>query len=369
MRSQNSPVDGTTVFAEGNGAGLRNPMAMTTLLHLFVWAISLSYAFLDWGIYREKYLTHPDGWKLHFTGGMQAPWQYRMGIWIVVRWLNRWFHMKPYDALVLIDVFCLGLALWIVLSILKNSDGYKAAQATTQWLAIAGVLFLAEYYLIWGHWFQSADTIPSILFVALSLALVRGEIVQSRVLACFLLVCLGWVQGFIRADVAVVFHAGFFLAILFNRNAVVPLARAWQAGTSLLAALAAGCVQLYLMLIRFPNAKYGPEGVIQLAANVHPGMWLTMLLALLPFWCFLVLIVRKRYCPDSVTVMLLVSALLYLALWGTVGLLDEVRIFLPFAFALMPATALAFVGLMPKAKASGEGSVAVVSTPTAEQAP
>jgi len=180
-------------------------------------------------------------------------------------------------------------------------------------------------------------------------ALVCGEMVRSRLLACFLLVCLGWMQGFIRADVAVVLHAGFFLAILFNGKAVPPMGRMWQAGTSLLAALVAGCVQLYLMFLRFPNAKYGPEGVIQLAANVHPEMWLTMLLALLPFWLLSGSILKKRYRPDPVTVMLLTSSLLYLLLWATVGLLDEVRIFLPFAFALMPATALALIGLAPEA--------------------
>lgn len=346
MRSQNSPADGATVSSEGNGAYVRVPMPKSASLNLFLCAISLSYAFLDWSIYRRDFLVHPDGWKLYFSGGIEAPWQYRIGVWFVVRWLNQWFHLKPYDALTLIDVLCLALSLWVVLRILRNSEGYKVASALTRWLATAGVLFLAEYYLIWGHWFQTEDTMPSILFVTLSVAVVYGGIVQSRLLACFLLVCLGWMQGFIRADVAVVLHAGFFLAILFSGKAAIPLGKAWQAGTSLLAALAAGCVQLYLMFLRFPNAKYGSEGVIQLANNVHPEMWLTMLLALLPFWFLLGLIVSKRYRPGPVTVMLLVSSLLYLALWVTVGLLDEVRIFLPFAFALMPATALALIGLV-----------------------
>jgi hypothetical protein len=77
-------------------------------------------------------------------------------------------------------------------------------------------------------------------------------------------------------------------------------------------------------------------------------MWTTMLLALLPFWLLLGLVVSKRYRPGMVTAMLLTSALLYLPLWATVGLLDEVRIFLPFAFALMPATVLALIGRLPQ---------------------
>jgi hypothetical protein len=314
---------------------------------LLVSGISLSYAFLDWNIYREKFFAHPDGWMLYFSGQIDAPWQYRIGVWEVVKWLHRWFHFKAYDALTLIDVLCLALSLWLVLRVLRNFEAYKIASPLTQWLTTAGVLFLAEYYLVWGHWFQTEDTLPSILFVTLSVALACGEIVRSRVLACLLLVCLGGIQGFIRADVAVVLHTGFFLAVLFNGKAV-PLGRGWQTATSLLAALAAGCVQLYLMLVRFPNARYGPEGVFQLMNNLKPEMWATMLLATLPFWLLLGLIASKRYRPDAVMAMILTSSLLYFPLWATVGLLDEVRIFLPFAFALMPATVWALIGLMPQ---------------------
>lgn len=345
MTSHNSVSAGETLTSAGETSRQRTGR---WLVLLFVSAISLSYAFLDWEIYRQKFLVHPDGWMLYFSGGIQAPWQYRIGVWEAVLWLHQWFHLKAYDALTLIDVLCLALSLWLVLRVLRNFEDYKIASAPIRWLAMAGVLFLTEYYLVWGHWFQTEDTMPSILFVTLSVALVCGEIVQSRVLACLLLVGLGWIQGFIRADVAVVLHAGFFLAVIFSKRAV-PLGRAWQTASSLLAALAAGCVQLYLMRVRFPNAHYGSEGVVQLANNLKPEMWATMLLALLPFGLLLGLIASKRYRPGAVMAMLLISSLLYFPLWATVGLLDEVRIFLPFAFALMPATVWALIGLMPQA--------------------
>ncbi|MGB6931854.1 MAG: hypothetical protein WBD91_03715 [Acidobacteriaceae bacterium] len=348
MTGHNSASNRDSLSSAGGAPHRRSAMAPSWLLALFVAAISLSYAFLDWDIYRQNFLVHPDGWMLYFSGGIQAPWQYRIGVWEVVRWLHQSFHLKPYDALTLIDVLCLALSLWLILRVLRNFEAYKSASLPMRWLATAGLLFLAEYYLVWGHWFQTEDTLPSILFVTLSVALVCGELVRSRALACVLLVCLGWVQGLIRADVAVILHAGFFLAVLFNKKAV-PLGRAWQAVTSLLAALAAGCVQLYLMRVRFPNAHYGPEGVVQLANNAQPQMWITMLLALLPFGLLLALVIGKRYRPSAVMAMLLTSSLLYFPLWATVGLLDEVRIFLPFAFALMPATVWALIGLMPQA--------------------
>ena len=350
MRSREFTADRTASSPGEKNPDQRPRVIPSALINLFVVAMSLSYAFLDWDIYRTNFRLHPDGWKLYFSGGIQAPWQYRIGVWEVVRWMHQWFHLRPYDALTLIDIVCLALSLWGILRILRSFEAYKIASLTTQWLAIVGVLFLAEYYLIWGHWFQTEDTLPSVLFVTLSLALVCGEIVRNRQVACLLLVCLGVLQGFVRADVAVVLHTGFFLAVLFNQKNV-PLGRVWQAGTSLLAALAAGCVQLYLMLVRYPNAHYGSEGVFQFMNNLQPQMWLAMLLALLPFWLLLGFIAGKKYRPDAVTTMVLVSALLYLPLWATVGLLDEVRIFLPFAFALIPATVLALTGLVAEARA------------------
>ena len=348
MTSHHSASNGDSFSSAGKTSHRRTGMLQLWLLPLFVAAISLSYAFLDWEIYRQRFLVHPDGWMLYFSGGIQAPWQYRIGVWEAVRWMHHWLHLTPYDALTLIDVLCLALSLWLILRILRNFEAYKIASLPMRWLATAGVLCLAEYYLVWGHWFQTEDTLPSILFVTLSVALACAELVQSRVLACLLLVGLGWIQGFIRADVAVVLHAGFFLAVASSKKAV-PLGRAWQAASSLLAALAAGCVQLYLMRVRFPNAHYGPEGVVQLMNNLKPEMWATMLLALLPFGLLLGLVVSKRYRPGAVMAMLLTSSLLYFPLWATVGLLDEVRIFLPFAFALMPPTVWALIGLMPQA--------------------
>lgn len=323
-------------------------VAKPALLHVFLWAIALSYGVSDWSIYRDEFPPGSDMWKMHLRGGIEAPFQYRIGNWVLVDWLSR-LRVQPYDALTLIDVLCLVGALWALLFISTEIDGFQTMSVRTRWLTITGVLLLAEYYLAWGHWFQSPGTLPSVLFVVLSLALVDGRIVHNRPLACLLLIGLSVVQGLIRADVAVVLHAGFFLAILFPGNVAVPLGRVRQMIVSLLAALLAGCVQLYLMFVLFPNAKYGASGPVRFLSNLHPQMWLIMLLALLPFWLLLSLAAGKRYRPDVVTVMLLTSAVLYLPLWATVGLLDEVRIFLPFAFALIPATVLALMGLLPEA--------------------
>lgn len=322
-------------------------------LQALLWAISLSYGFADWVVYRNSLLLHPN-WQVRLQGGVQAPFQYRIGNWLVVDWLYRLSHIKPYDTLTLIDVLCLAFALWAILRVLERSEHFQTAPPAVRWLAIAALFVQVEYYLPWGHVFQEAATMPSILFVALSMMLMYGWTYglkrRSKDLAAFLLVALSCVQGFFRADVAVILHAGCLLAIVFNRKTIVPLGRRRQAIASLLAAFAAGCIQLYLMLIRFPNAKYGADGVLRLASNLHPGMWLVMLLALVPYWLLLSLIALRRTPLDGPEAMVITASLLYFVLWAAVGLLDEVRIFFPFAFALMPATVRALIGFLQQTR-------------------
>lgn len=318
--------------------------AQSAFLAALVWAISLSYGFGSWGIYRAHILLHGEEWKWHLSGGIRAPFQYRIGSWIVVDWLDRLGNIKPYNTLTFLDVICLAGSLWIVLLLTIHADSEDVAFSKNSfrlWFRIAVVLLLAEYYLAWGHWFQSPEMMPSILFVAISLALVTGKFFQKPLLPCLLLLLLSIVQSFFRADVAVILNIGFFLAILLFRKLRVPLGRVRLAITSAVAALAAGCVQLYLMRVRFPHATYGPEHVVQITTNLHPGMWLTMLLTLLPYLALWAILLRKQFCPSAPQTMLLAASLLYFVLWFAVGQLDETRIFLPFAFALLPATAMA----------------------------
>ena len=257
-----------------------------------MWAISLSYAFLDLSIYRDNFRVHPDGWKLYFSGGIQAPWQYRIGVWEAVRWMNQWFHLRPYDALTLIDVVCLAVSLWGILRVLHNSEAWKIASIPTQWLATAGVLFLAEYYLIWGHWFQAEDTLPSVLFVTLSLALVYGEIVRSRLWPA----CCSCVSAGSRIDPRG--RCGGAACRIFSGSPVqqksCPTGQSLATGNEPVAAFLAGCVQFV------SDAGAVSQRALRLGRRIpaveqsEAGNVATMSLATLPFWLLLGLIAAKN---------------------------------------------------------------------------
>ena len=49
-------------------------------------------------------------------------------------------------------------------------------------------------------------------------------------------------------------------------------------------------------------------------------------------------VVRRRFDGDAAGLAMLFGAIVYAALWVTIGKVDEVRIFLPLALALTPLT-------------------------------
>jgi hypothetical protein len=316
-------------------------------LCVVVCAISLSYGFMDWVVFWQSFHSHPEAWYLYLHGGIDAPLQYRIGTWLIVAWAHTRLHLSIWLTLTLIDVVSTGLALWCLVYVLRTNVTYLGYSAPLRMLSMAGLFFGVEYYLAWGHWFQYPDTMSSFLFVCLSVVLVSGKAVQNRYFASLCLVGASCIQGLVRADVAVVLHAGFFLAACSPLTRNIPFGRKWQLTTSAFAALSAGLVQLYLMEVRFPNARYGSAGVFRFSTNFLPANWMTAALALLPFWTILYLTVKRKYRPDSVTVMLLFSSCLYFAVWLMVGRLQEVRIFLPFGMALLPSTCLAISGMLP----------------------
>jgi hypothetical protein len=307
-------------------------------------AISLSYGFMDWVGYWQSFHAHPEAWYLYLHGGIDAPLQYRIGTWLVVAWAHTRLHLSIWLTLTLIDVVSLGLALWCLVYVLSTNVTYLEYSAPLRMLSVVGLFLGVEYYLGWGHWFQYSGTMPSCLFICLSVLLVSGTAIQNRYLASLCVVVASCIQGLIRADTAVILHAGFFLAVCSPLTRNLPFGRKWQVTTSALAALSAGLVQLYLMEVRFPGARYGSAGVFRFSTNFLPANWVTAALALLPFWMILYLTISRKYRPDNITAMLLVSSCFYFAVWMMVGRLQEVRIFLPFAVALLPSTALALGG-------------------------
>jgi len=145
-----------------------------------------------------------------------------------------------------------------------------------------------------------------------------------------------------RTDVPVALGAAVLLAAALDIP--FPRPRSHMAVLGLLCIAIGGAVQLYLQRVLFPTARYLPTTPkFQLLANLdilHPPLHIPVLLtALLPLIVSLVLLRRSRLPLDTSDKLVLLACLVYLPVWVTLGLVAEVRIFVPFLFLASPTIA------------------------------
>jgi hypothetical protein len=145
-----------------------------------------------------------------------------------------------------------------------------------------------------------------------------------------------------RADVPIAVG----IAILLAAALAIPFPRpsSHMAGLGLLCVAVGGGVQLYMQRIAYPTATY-PAGTpkFQLFANLNllfPPLHIPIFLtALLPLIVSLILLRRHHLSLDSSDKLVLFILLIYLPVWVAMGLVAEVRIFVPFLFLASPTIA------------------------------
>jgi hypothetical protein len=210
-------------------------------------------------------------------------------------------------------------------------------------MGAAVFLFLLHFYLSWITWYQRPETLASTFTLAGTLVLASARFPNSGpavkgVRAAGILL-LATMQAFIRADVAFAAHLGLALACLVSPGVGFALGRKLQAITSVLGAITAAGIQFYLMHVVYPHATYGKSPVLEIGQNLtNPIGIVAFVLFMIP-WAWLVsATVRVRALDDGASVGLLLGSAVYLVMWFTVGRIEEVRIFLPYAVALIPFT-------------------------------
>jgi hypothetical protein len=155
----------------------------------------------------------------------------------------------------------------------------------------------------------------------------------------FGMLALAAMQGFIRPDVVFALHLGVLPVCLTKASNGFALPRGVQAATSVAAILIAGGIQFYLMHVVYPHASYGATPLFQLLLNLtHPLRWIPFALFMLPAVWVIKTIARGCSSAKAPDVALLAGSAIYVILWMIVGSMDEVRIFLPYAVALIPVT-------------------------------
>jgi len=117
------------------------------------------------------------------------------------------------------------------------------------------------------------------------------------------------------------------------------LPRRIQIVVSTLAILTAGGIQYYLSHVVYPEASYGDTPVFQLVLQFKDKARLIAFAAFIPPYAWLIAtLIRNKVRMEGSTAAMVLGSAVYMGMWWMVGRVEEVRIFLPFALALVPLT-------------------------------
>jgi hypothetical protein len=297
--------------------------------------------YLDFFAYRAQGFIASDSLDGRLQGLAAAPDQYRIGIFWLAHWITVHLHVAPDMALAWIDCFCGVAAVLLLFTVFIKTTIYRAASLVSRWFGAAAFVLLIDWFLGWLLWLQKPETIPAAFFLALMLWLwsTPSDRAGNLAKAVFLVTLSGLLATF-RADLSFLLNIGILLFVLACPSLLLALPRAAATITSLVGALASGALQLYLIHTAFPQASYGHVKLWQLRPNlIHATRWPPFVLFLLPLGWMVVQVIRRRFRADTAALAFLCGAVLFALLWITIGKIDEVRIFLPFALALTPLTA------------------------------
>jgi hypothetical protein len=313
-------------------------------------AMMAGVCYLDFFAYRAQGWADPamlPALTARLRGVADAPDQYRLGVLWLAQWLAAHLHVAMTMSLAVLDGVCGMVAVLVLFLVLERTEVYAQASAVERWFGSAAFVLLMLWWLMWLLWLQKPETLPAAVIVAIMLRLWQPVPHSSQKrdewatrYSVVLLVLLSVLLATFRADVACLLNVGVLLYVLVKREARLAVGFPAAVGTSLLGAVAAGGIQLWLARVAYPQAGYGLVRFWQLWPNLkHGTRWPPFAVFMLPLVWMAVQVWRRRFAGDAAGLALLCGAVVYAVLWCTIGKIDEVRIFLPFALALAPLTA------------------------------
>ncbi len=308
-----------------------------------------AFTFLDYWSYSQQFRLDPTSVVALANGAGPAPAQYRVGLIYAAKYILRATHghLSYRHSFAIFDFVAALCASLLTRSVLFRTVSFQAASPTSRWLRLFILFGLATYYMNWSMWYQRPETWACTLFVAASMYLLSA--VSSRPTVTLGLIALAAAQSVIRSDIAILFHFALFVVVIFRGARGFLVDRAVLLASSVVGGVLATAM-LWLLIHRiFPHATYGDTPVFQLVRNLSPVQLVPALLFLAPtIYTFLRGSQQGAAGQGQAETLLLASAL-YFASWTVVGRLEEVRIFVPFAFALIPQTANALASRLDPA--------------------
>jgi len=276
------------------------------------------------------------------AGIVPAPDQYRIGLPLLIHFLESHAHLRPNQSFPLIEFLCYAFALILLYLLLRCSSQVEGAGPSRR-LALLGFFFAAaQFPVLWIFPWERWETLPTTLYLAaMAFLLVRRSRMPFAIL-CLLTVFLSLGQALMRTDVPVALGTAVLLAAALDIP--FPRPRSHIASLGVVCIAIGGCVQFYLQHVLFPAARYSPTTPrFQLLVNLnllYPPLHIPVFLtALLPLIVSVVLLRRYHLPLDTPDKLVFLACLVYLPVWVTMGLVAEIRIFVPFLFLASPTIA------------------------------
>ncbi|GAC1428073.1 MAG: hypothetical protein NVSMB62_26020 [Acidobacteriaceae bacterium] len=273
-----------------------------------------------------------------------APDAYRVAVPALIRWVISVTH--PVDIFLVntaIDFCCAFAALLFLYAVAVRGFPADAGQRRTErWAVVLLLLAAVQFPLAWVAQWQRPETMPTALYLAFALYCCLRTADSAEWLIPLFVATL-W-QGFVRADAAVFFGAGLLIVGFLGGRAGQFRSRAATLLSGAGVVLLAGGVQAYLQFVLFPHLTYPPDTpVLQWRGNLSFHNLQSAGIAVLPFVLLAIVVAVKRIRLGATEWVVFVSAGLYLLLWFAVGVLDEVRIFVPYMLLLCVVAARTLV--------------------------
>ncbi len=310
--------------------------AMRRLFNFLLLLLLASITFLHYREYNAELNAHPETYSLLLHGNGAAPAQYRVGMVFAAEALHRLTRAPIYSFLALFDfALALGAAL-LLRDLLTRMGGFQTASPASRWSRCLLFLLLLSLYLAWSGYYQRPETFACTFFVAASVYLLSWKRPAAIVVPCLLVLAV--LQGFVRADVAILFHFGLLVYLLTIGGRGFPLSRPVLLLTSLVGTALPAAILYVLIHKIFPHATYGDTPMFQLILNLRPTILVPFALFIIPtLYTYKQAIPRLSRLPAPFSALLLI-AFFYFGSWALLGRLEEMRIFIPFAVAMMPLT-------------------------------
>jgi hypothetical protein len=322
------------------GSAFEFPALDRRLKRFLTWAILLltaGYAFLDYWAYSRDQHENPQTWALLASGHGPAPAQYRIGVYFSANFFAQLAHLQLRHVFAAADFICTGLSLACIFYLLTRTAWFRSASLAAQWAQTLLALLLTQIYLVWTLWFQQPETMPSLAIVAVSALLSSGAVRVPRAMVALSLLLVAVLGATIRVDIVLAFYAGMLCACIVSHRESE--SKAWLIVTSVAALMLAVGIERFIAHTLFPHAER-VAALFQLIGNLESvnGAW--VLLSTLPPWVLTVWLARRQWTQLPVLWRgLVLGSIVHLLMFLIVGQSEEIRIFLPFTFTLIPLSA------------------------------